>query len=82
MNELSYCGFNCINCPYYKDSKCYGCKSSSCHQICSTCNIKQCNLNKHINSCGECNEYPCKYIKKNLSKESLDNLDKIFKERK
>ena len=56
--------------PYTKsveDVQCSGCLSEDIENIfgwCQICPIKSCVKEKGIESCHECNEYPCKYIKK------------------
>jgi len=64
---------------------CKGCKSDLQNHMCSVCYIKKCNLEKKIDNCAYCDEYPCQYLKNYISvptRETLDKLNKELKEKK
>ncbi|HOD15169.1 MAG TPA: DUF3795 domain-containing protein [Spirochaetota bacterium] len=42
--------------------QCHGCKSDQLFINCSSCKIRECAINKKVEHCFECAEYPCKYI--------------------
>ena len=52
-----------------QDINCDGCKSQTgrLFKYCLTCQIRQCGMEKGIENCGYCHEYPC------------EKLDSIFK---
>lgn len=51
---VGYCGIYCATCSKYKKGKCPGCAKN---EKASWCKIRQCCIEKEINSCAECNEY-------------------------
>lgn len=77
---LAFCGFDCALCPLYKKDlpiSCPGCTTSQT-EMCQTCNIRVCNLNKKINSCSVCLDYPCDKINV-LSPMSIKTLNLLNK---
>lgn len=60
-----------------ENSGCLGCFSEKVNHMCDTCFMKNCTKRRGIDSCGKCNNFPCDYTKKYLTKESIDNLNKI-----
>jgi hypothetical protein len=38
---------------------CMGCRSEAPIAFTQSCAIKACNLEKHLDNCGECNRFPC-----------------------
>jgi len=67
MNKgLSVCGYECLACEYFKESKCAGCSEIkgnvwwASYINADVCPIYECVVNeqKH-NHCGECGEVPC-----------------------
>ena len=61
---------------------CKGCLSGVNNHMCDSCQIKNCADKRNIDSCGKCDEYPCDYVIKHLSKETIEVLDKINMEYK
>lgn len=53
-NSIAYCGLVCKLCIEGKSGQCTGCREKS-----SGCSIKACVLEKNINGCWECYEFPC-----------------------
>jgi len=47
-----------------EDILCYGCKSQRLFFLCAKCDIRECNVNKGIDTCSQCNKYPCDRIEK------------------
>lgn len=78
----AYCGFDCRMCPMFsyenEINKCTGCTEGA-YMFCTTCDIRTCNLEKNIDSCGKCKNYPCEKINK-LSVDSIKILDMFNKE--
>jgi hypothetical protein len=70
------CGMNCLACYVHLKTKkpCDGCLGNDKNkpERCRTCEIKNCCIEKGIQYCFECNEYPCKRIK---------NLEKSYNKR-
>lgn len=69
----SYCGNYCGSCALYLRSvsaddpsevKCMGCKSDKVAPHCQKCAIKNCASEKGLDSCGECDDFPCEKTKK------------------
>ena len=67
-NMFAPCGIDCMACYKHCNSSnpCNGCfmESKIKKRICHNCRIKACILNKSIQYCYECNQFPCKLIKK------------------
>lgn len=77
---IAYCGFDCALCPLYqKDfaSTCPGCTTCQT-EMCNTCDIRLCNLNRKIDSCSKCPDYPCDKMKL-LSPQSIEMLNSLNK---
>lgn len=77
---IAFCGFDCALCPLYKKNlqgSCSGCATSQT-EMCKTCNIRMCNLNKKIDSCSLCLDYPCDKTKV-LSPKSIEYLNLLNK---
>jgi len=77
---IAFCGFDCALCPLYKkefQGSCLGCTISQT-EMCKACNIRICNLNKNINSCSLCLDYPCDKTKV-LSQKSIELLNLLNK---
>lgn len=55
--------------PTTEDSfqlKCKGCKSDDLFLNCKYCGIRACAINRKVEHCNECNEYPCQLLKGSL----------------
>ena len=61
IDSVAYCGLICILC--HKADQCNGCKSenTSCDKYLSDegCFQRSCCINKNINGCWECSDFPC-----------------------
>ena len=44
------------------DVKCEGCLSDELFVYCLTCPIRSCTIEKGIEGCHQCNDFPCKFI--------------------
>jgi len=42
--------------------KCEGCLSDELFGYCQTCSIRSCTIDKGIEGCHQCNDFPCKFI--------------------
>ena len=42
--------------------KCGGCLSDELFGYCQTCSIRSCTIDKGIEGCHQCNDFPCKFI--------------------
>jgi len=42
-----------------EDLICYGCKSSRVAKWCEKCGIRVCAIEKHVENCGDCTDFPC-----------------------
>jgi hypothetical protein len=61
-----YCGLYCGSCPVLLGTRagaeqpvCYGCKSDTNPEWCSSCELKACARDRGLDFCYECSEYPC-----------------------
>ncbi len=63
----AYCGLYCDACPNYiktmagehVDEPCMGCRSETLTKWCTICNLKACAIEKGIDFCSKCTQYPC-----------------------
>jgi hypothetical protein len=39
--------------------QCHGCKSDDVFIYCKSCEIRECAINKNVEHCSDCDEYPC-----------------------
>ena len=61
--QFSACGLNCGLCPRYHTagtSKCPGCAGEEFLEKHPKCGVLSCNQRKEIESCYQCDEFPCK----------------------
>ena len=57
---------------------CYGCcDERSKNFMCLNCYIKSCAQDKLLNSCGKCSDFPCQYLKNNISVKTMETLENI-----
>jgi hypothetical protein len=72
------------------DIHCNGCQTEGkLYRFCSTCEVRKCNLERGVNICAYCAEYPCKKLEKlwqsfrtvswKKAKTTLDSLRKLQK---
>ncbi len=54
--------------------KCHGCKSDTVFINCANCRIRNCAINKKIERCIECQEFPCNLMNADEMKLFLDKL--------
>lgn len=70
----SRCGIECSQCTFLKDNICIGCINITKPFWADACPVKTCCENKHIECCGQCNEFPCELLKSfAYDKEQGDN---------
>ena len=56
---------------------CYGCKlNESINFMCVNCQIRQCAMEKNVENCGLCNNFPCGKLVF-ISKETMEYLKRI-----
>lgn len=69
IDEFAPCGVFCGACPSYNKT-CAGCSSEKKEQNRSSkwnCKLRNCcYIEKKVNYCAECDEFPCKKLKKRL----------------
>lgn len=57
---------------------CLGCKSKTCvSHMCDKCYIKSCCEEKELENCGKCASFPCDYLVRYISNETMLNLIEI-----
>lgn len=62
-----YCGSICDNCKFFKgvkEPKCLGCLSCAGKPFWGKCNVAECAINKKIEHCGLCADFPCELLPK------------------
>ena len=57
-----------------EDIKCEGCNSEIVFFFCKICNLKKCVQKKGLESCVECEEFPCRKIERFPAKEFIKKL--------
>lgn len=55
---IGYCGIDCTKCSSFKDNTCQGCKTEINIET-SKCQILICAIEKSIEYCSDCLEFPC-----------------------
>lgn len=58
----SRCGILCGECEYRQQVGCSGCVSISKPFWGESCKVKSCCEEKHLNHCGECEDFPCSLL--------------------
>ena len=58
-NLLGKCGFYCGACPTYIKGNCKGCMAEHSDGDCFT---RDCVVKKELDTCGQCNNFPCDTI--------------------
>ncbi|WP_082122778.1 DUF3795 domain-containing protein [Methanoculleus sediminis] len=59
---VGMCGVNCALAPCFLSGRCRGCRSEDPRQKRTSkwkCRIRRCVLERQLNHCGECPEFPC-----------------------
>ena len=56
------------------DIKCEGCRSENPFFFCQQCRLKKCVEKKDIESCAECDEFPCKKVERFPVKEFINRV--------
>ena len=63
MPDIAFCGLDCDHCSYRTDNNCVTCRvgrGTVCH---GRCDVALCVIEKKLNLCQDCPEYPCqKYL--------------------
>ena len=77
VEKVTYCGLYCGACPSYQKCTCLGCRLEDKKQNRKSkwaCKIRKCCIEKkHVQFCGECDEFPCGVILKKLIESHPDN---------
>lgn len=71
---MGKCGFYCGSCPTYMEGKCTGCLLQHKKGDCFT---RDCVIEKSLNFCGECKDFPCDTI---IERPKVTVLDKLWLE--
>ncbi|MGE5403577.1 MAG: DUF3795 domain-containing protein [Candidatus Saccharibacteria bacterium] len=53
------------------EQKCFGCKSDTLFINCARCPIRACAIDKKVEHCNDCGEFPCKLLKMSLMNEAI-----------
>ena len=56
---IAYCGNDCKKCPLYQNGCEAGCLGETCHIACNGCAVRRCALQRKLENCAQCEEYPC-----------------------
>ena len=69
---IAYCGNDCTLCPQYKHNCLEGCLGNACAEYCGTCAVRNCNQERRIANCAQCEEYPCAKLEKQFENMAKD----------
>lgn len=61
-DTIGMCGVDCALASCYRTGRCHGCRSANTNQKRVSkwnCKIRSCVLEKNLDHCGECGEFPC-----------------------
>jgi hypothetical protein len=64
-----------------EEIKCFGChQTKKCFSWCAECSVRRCAMEKNLENCAYCKDYPCETIQMPHSKspEAKKYLDKIY----
>ena len=85
---IARCGTLCSECTYKEKMNCPTCHKACGKMFWGTCQVAQCSIDKGIENCSECDDFPCELLKSySYDKEQGDNgkrietLRKVKKER-
>ncbi len=62
MKEIAMCGLDCRNCGWRIRVGCPGCKAAMGHMSYGNCAVALCCIDKEIDHCGLCAEFPCELL--------------------
>ncbi len=69
-----------------EDINCLGCvgNNNKLFKFCNECEIRLCSIQREIENCGVCKDYPCKKLSKpfEIDSRNKERLDRISLERK
>lgn len=69
-----------------EDINCLGCSGNNdaLFKFCNECEIRLCSIQRGLENCGLCKDYPCKKLSKpfEFDPANKERLDSIFRERK
>ncbi|WAC05058.1 MAG: DUF3795 domain-containing protein [Methanoregula sp.] len=74
LDTIGMCGVYCSLASCFRTGRCRGCWSDNPRQPRTSkwkCRIRTCVLERRLNHCGKCKEFPCS-IRRNLDKRYLD----------
>ncbi len=83
MKEKSMCGLYCSTCEFVEKCGCKGCVESQGKPFHGECPIAICCMDKSLEHCGTCEEFPCKQLNAYSYDETHgDNAKRIEESRK
>lgn len=64
-NEFpSRCGIDCSKCEYKEKVNCPGCIAAGGKMFWGNCELASCCMDKKLDHCGKCTDFPCELLKK------------------
>ncbi|WP_105615310.1 DUF3795 domain-containing protein [Vallitalea okinawensis] len=85
MNTYSICGINCTKCEYKEKCGCKGCRESKGIMFWGECKLAKCAIEKKLDHCGLCSNFPCDDLKafaydegEGDNGERIENLRKLI----
>ena len=60
----SRCGLYCGSCRYREKTNCPGCRVCGGDVFWGKCELAACSIDRQLDGCGKCNEFPCEKLKK------------------
>lgn len=90
FSKITPCGGDCRDCKHFKSGVCEGClkNGGKCvHMWENGCRVFECCEKHNVKFCGLCGEFPCDYVKTNITKwdsgaiERLEMLEAEYRKR-
>ena len=75
LDLIGFCGVDCSVCPDLLNNKCTGCRASVGTSD-EECFFVKCCLDKGVQICGQCSEFPCNDMKE-FSEESEGHVEAL-----
>lgn len=65
-----------------EDINCDGCLvvGKRLYPFCTACEVRACGLEKKVENCAHCDEYPCEKLNKHWEKEDIIGIEKVGEE--
>ena len=82
MANYSVCGIDCDTCKYKQENGCKGCRVCAPKGECvwgGRCELYDCAVEKKLEHCGLCGDFPCAKLKEWAEAENDERIDNLRK---